>query len=420
MAKGNLFLGSARGSVGDVTFSVNKGQQVTKRRNREPNNPRTFAQMKQRARFAYLSKFFSKATQQFFKMAFEDRRSNESDYNAFMRHNLKNVPYATKVMVDNPNTPWFGHFLMTKGSLSPLDQFIKVTLAGNMEMVFQYASEDITLGQLSASIIEDTTLLPNDIITIAFIKGAPTSTPVETLEEAISNEALSFDNGIAPAWKMIQFRLNTSDTTPITELGFNVASAEGQYSPALNGNGSSVCGAVMVASRNTKGGLKVSDSHIITNGDLDEAIAVGLSADWADFCASSWQANEEAILQGALLAPVRVTPSEGNLVNATIPMLPSDADSITLSLSKPISNSVVPNEGDEIGHIVYRISQDSEWLTTPLLVKTVGSSIYAVAKHEESEEFEITLDRNVSAAVLLNGAPYEAKEVYLEKVLLTD
>lgn len=305
MAKGNLFLGSARGSVGDVTFSVNKGNQVTKRRNRQPNNPRTFSQMKQRARFAYLSKFFSKATQQFFKMAFEDKRSNESDYNAFMRHNLNNVPFATKVMVDNPNTPWFGHFLMTKGSLSPLDGFIKVTLTGNMEMVFQYASEGITLGQLSASIIEDTTLLPNDIITIAFIKGAPTSTPIQSLEEAISNEALSFDNGIAPAWKLIQFRLNTSDTTPITELGFNVASVGGQYAPSINGNGSSVCGAVMAASRNTKGGLKVSDSHIITNGDLDEAIAVGLSADWADFCASSWQANEEAILQGALLAPAR-------------------------------------------------------------------------------------------------------------------
>lgn len=420
MAKGNLFLGGARGSVGDVTLSVNKGQQVTRRRNRQPNNPRTFAQMKQRARFAYLSKFFSKATQQFFKMAFEDRRSNESDYNAFMRHNLNNVPYATKVMVDNPNTPWFGHFLMTKGSLSTLDQFIKVTDTGRMEMVFQYANEVITLGQLSASIIEDTTLLPNDIITIAFIKGAPTSTPIETLEEAISNQALSFDNGIAPAWQMIQFRLNTSDTTPITELGFSVGYISGQYYPELQGNGSSVCGAVMVASRNTKGGLKVSDSHIITNGDLDNAIAVGLSADWADFCASSWQANEEAILQGALLAPVRVQPSTGNLVASTSPSLPSNADRIAVVLAKPISLTKIPSEGDVIGKF-YTVD-GSEY---DIIVETAGSSIMATV-YEDPENPEspllagIELTRGNKYQSLSNDASVNVKEIFLESVLLAD
>lgn len=420
MAKGNLFLGSARGSVGDVTFSVNKGQQVTKRRNREPNNPRTFSQMKQRARFAYLSKFFSKATQQFFKMAFEDRRSNESDYNAFMRHNLKNVPYATKVMVDNPNTPWFGHFLMTKGSLSPLDQFIKVTLSGNMEMVFQYASEDITLGQLSASIIEDTTLLPNDIITIAFIKGAPSSTPVENLEEAISNEALSFDNGIAPAWKMIQFRLNTSDTTPITQLGFNVASVGGQFAPALNGNGSSVCGAVMVASRNTKGGLKVSDSHIITNGDLDEAIAVGLSADWADFCASSWQANEEAILQGALLAPARVQPTTENLIDGITPVLPSDSDSFSIILTKPISLNKNPEVGSVVGKVV--ISSGEHAGEHDLRVTNVGSSINVdwYIDNPDAPFLSMALNRGALLQNVANDASYEVSELYLSPVLLTD
>lgn len=400
MAKGNLFLGSARGSVGDVTFSVNKGNQVTKRRNRQPNNPRTFSQMKQRARFAYLSKFFSKATQQFFKMAFEDRRSNESDYNAFMRHNLKNVPYATKVMVDNPNTPWFGHFLMTKGSLSPLDQFVKVTLSGNMEMVFQYASEGITLGQLSASIIEDTTLLPNDIITIAFIKGTPSSTPIQNLEEAISNEALSFDNGIAPAWKLIQFRLNTSDTTPITELGFNVASVGGQYAPAINGTGSSVCGAVMVASRKTKGGLKVSDSHIITNGDLDEAIAVGLSADWADFCASTWQANEEAILQGALLAPAREPEPIANIVASVEPSLPSSADEINITLTKNVSLDADLAVGTICGSVNGK----------NLLVQNSGSGITLIV---EGLNVIVELTRQSNQAKLTNtGETIESIVIY--------
>lgn len=343
-------------------------------------------------------------------MAFEDRRSNESDYNAFMRHNLKNVPYATKAMVDNPNTPWFGHFLMTKGSLSPLDQFIKVTLSGNMEMVFQYANEDISLGQLSASILEDTTLLPNDIITIAFIKGAPSSTPVENLEEAISNEALSYDNGIAPAWQFIQFRLNSSDTTPITELGFGVASVGGQYALALNGNGSSVCGAVMVASRNTKGGLKVSDSHIVTNGDLDEAIAVGLSADWADFCASTWQANEEAILQGALLAPVREQPSpyEGNVASSE-PTLPTSAETVSLNLVKALPENPHGSEGDQIG--------DATINGVKHIIKMgpSGSSLSAVV--EGADSITLSIPRGGSAITLQNNSH---GELSVQAVNLTD
>lgn len=401
MAKGNLFLGGARGSVGDVTLSVNKGQQVTRRRNRQPNNPRTFAQMKQRARFAYLSKFFSKATQQFFKMAFEDRRSNESDYNAFMRHNLKNVPYATKVMVDNPNTPWFGHFLMTKGSLSSLDSLISIHLNGNLDMVYTYPTEAITVGMLSASILEDTTLLPNDIITIAHIKGAQTSTPVETLEEAISNEALSFDNGIAPAWTFIQFRLNTSDTTPITDLGFGTALVGEQYHPYIKGNDSSVSGGVIVASRNTKGGLKVSDSHIITNGDLDNAIAVGLSPEWADFCASNWQATEEAILQGALLAPGREPePEPTNIVSSTNPVLPSSSTEISIGLTKAVGTEAKPEVGAKVGTIN----------GMDLTVSSVGSGISLVVA---DTQLAIDLVRESTSAALRNVNAVEVKSLVI-------
>ena len=49
MAKGNLFLGMGRGSVGDVTFYRADGQQLSRARNRKPRNPKTNAQLIQRA-----------------------------------------------------------------------------------------------------------------------------------------------------------------------------------------------------------------------------------------------------------------------------------------------------------------------------------------------------------------------------------
>lgn len=48
MSKGNLLLGFGRGKVGDLVFSRQDGEQVTRARNRSPRNPRTAVQLLQR------------------------------------------------------------------------------------------------------------------------------------------------------------------------------------------------------------------------------------------------------------------------------------------------------------------------------------------------------------------------------------
>lgn len=49
MSKGNLFLGQARGRVGDVVFTRIDGEQVARSRNRNPKNPKTPIQLLQRS-----------------------------------------------------------------------------------------------------------------------------------------------------------------------------------------------------------------------------------------------------------------------------------------------------------------------------------------------------------------------------------
>lgn len=60
MAKGNMFLGMSRGSVGDVTFYRNQGQQCARARNRAPRNPKSYAQIVQRMILATASKAYSR------------------------------------------------------------------------------------------------------------------------------------------------------------------------------------------------------------------------------------------------------------------------------------------------------------------------------------------------------------------------
>lgn len=55
-----MFLGMSRGSVGDVTFYRNRGNQVARARNRKPANPKSEAQVIQRMLLATASKAYSR------------------------------------------------------------------------------------------------------------------------------------------------------------------------------------------------------------------------------------------------------------------------------------------------------------------------------------------------------------------------
>lgn len=59
MSKGNMFLGFARGKVGDVVFTRADGEQVTRVRNRNPKNPKTCRQGVQRSILKTISQMYS-------------------------------------------------------------------------------------------------------------------------------------------------------------------------------------------------------------------------------------------------------------------------------------------------------------------------------------------------------------------------
>lgn len=74
MAKGNLFWNLGRGKVGSLVLSINKGQVVTRQYQPNVANPRSNAQMLQRARFASCVNFYKRASENFFKFAYEDKK----------------------------------------------------------------------------------------------------------------------------------------------------------------------------------------------------------------------------------------------------------------------------------------------------------------------------------------------------------
>ena len=88
MSKGNMFINKAAGKVGNLVLYTRSGEQVMRAYQNKVKNPRTLEQVMQRAKFANAVKFYKRAVKNFFPLAFEDQKQNESAFNAFMRHNI--------------------------------------------------------------------------------------------------------------------------------------------------------------------------------------------------------------------------------------------------------------------------------------------------------------------------------------------
>lgn len=96
MAKGNLLQGMARGKVGDLVFSRQDGEQVSRVRNRHPRNPRTNRQLLQRAIMANVSSLYT-AGREIFDHAFEGCNTPAENQRRFMSENTKILRAALAV-----------------------------------------------------------------------------------------------------------------------------------------------------------------------------------------------------------------------------------------------------------------------------------------------------------------------------------
>lgn len=101
MSKGNLFLGQARGSVGDVTFTHIAGTQVARARNRSPRNPRVPSQMLQRIVLNSASKAYS-LMQPIVNHSFEGVQGVARNQQRFMQLNTSAFRDKLAAVIANP------------------------------------------------------------------------------------------------------------------------------------------------------------------------------------------------------------------------------------------------------------------------------------------------------------------------------
>lgn len=90
MAKGNMLLGHARGKVGDLVFSRQNGQQVTRARAAVVRNPQTEAQMIQRIIMNTVAQAYSKMSP-IVDHSFEGIKPGQQSMSHFIKVNINNL-----------------------------------------------------------------------------------------------------------------------------------------------------------------------------------------------------------------------------------------------------------------------------------------------------------------------------------------
>lgn len=306
MAKGNMLLGMSRGSVGDVTFYRSGGSQRARARNRKPANPNTVRQQTQRSKFANAVKFHKQVTSNFFRFAYEDKKVNESDYNAFMRHNTGNSGFIGARASKIASWPALGLWEVTNGSLPEIT--VSTVSEGSVFLADLGVTGNITtVGALTTALIAlGDTWREGDILTVLLYRATAAGS-LPTVDTDTEHTASS---------SYLQIILNSSDTTTLGSLIGNLGGVEYIMSVdpvdgfSVLGNESSWATAwaddllqcSVIHSRNTAGGLLVSTSVMVANKPQVITDALTDSGAYYNSVLADWDAAQEAVLQGGAAA----------------------------------------------------------------------------------------------------------------------
>lgn len=237
MAKGNLFLGTGTGSVGDVTLMRRNGKQVSRVRLRIIANPRSFGQATTRMYTSAVPKFYSPLSVAL-ERSYEGKNKSES-YSAFLKDGikrLKNTGYCIPKGTGFYPIP----VKLSHGTLPSIGA--EWDEAGSKWKISLGASDVATIGALSAALEAKYGLQDGDQITFIGASQNP--------EDA--------DSFIA---SYVRFFLDSTSTEAISNMDFFVLAVSGQDLTVTDVN-SRLYGFGIIVSRYENGAWRRSVSYM--------------------------------------------------------------------------------------------------------------------------------------------------------------
>lgn len=316
MSKGSSYWGTATGKIGNTVVRVRKGVRVESAYQPNVKNPRSSGQVVQRGKFADAVGFYKRAMANFFRMAFEDKRANETDFNAFMRHNVSRGYVYSKQMVTGGegSLPYIGKWLMSFGSLYnlPIDASGTHELRPSFLEGFNY--DTAKLGEVWTKLVNAGQLQNGDIMTIVRIAtDADSAGADEYLDETLGQipgftYAGILPVGVPPIWKVSQYIVDTTSEVLLKDQAWIKSVVSGPSANYLKFNfedlglssETTAVAAAVIVTRKTSSGLLCSTTPLVWNKKGEGMMTVMGSAEWLEGQRKAWS-SQNVILAGALV-----------------------------------------------------------------------------------------------------------------------
>lgn len=271
MAKGNMLQGMARGKVGDVVFSRLNGEQISRVRNRHPKNPRSNAQLYQRAIMATVMQAYS-AGKVIFDHAFQGKAVGAENQRRFMTLNAKLLRSQIAADIDGSvaAASQVGR-VVAPGVATPVPFGMVISEGSYPQSFYTTEIEDPTAGvsAMAPNVLENEKvndycerngLIPGDIYTFVIMKVDTSNnrTPVYSMQDAqndhqkvfncefswvrltVKADVLTNDNALDTTAKLNAsplFDIETSLNYPTADINTKSATGTGRWTTGIGGVG---------------------------------------------------------------------------------------------------------------------------------------------------------------------------------------
>ena len=308
MSKGSSYWGTATGKIGNTVVRVRKGIRVEAAYQPNVSNPRSSGQVVQRGKFADAVGFYKHSMANFFKMAFEDKRTNETDFNAFMRHNVSRGYVYSRQMVTGGQgaLPYIGKWLLSYGSLNSPQ--LSVEEDGDIKFNSILSPSSTTkMGDLFSFWISEGIASEGDIFTfVRILSSADGAGADEYSDEKLGllpgyTYTGTLPEGYAPLWRVNQYVVNPASTEVLGEQGWlNVTNSKVSFVGMGNADTPSARAAAAIITRKTANGLLCSSSPLVWNKTANTMMEQMGTDNWLEGQRKAWS-SQNVILAGALV-----------------------------------------------------------------------------------------------------------------------
>lgn len=254
----NLYTRGLSQKLGGAVFYQSNGQTLVRELAASVRNPRTTAQMIQRARLANLVSFYRSNIDWMKRGAFENKTERQSDYNKFVSVNASALPiYFTKAMVAG-GASVVDAYVVSQGSFPGITSVLSADGANIVSNLYldetvitgTVAVATTTVGELSQALLNVNNILK---------QGDQLSLIVNY--QRMSSASIPFV--VAQAFEML---INTDDTRTLAEIGFPesfVSVMQGSNKALAFAVNNDQVGVAFVLSRTISGRIMVSTQELV-------------------------------------------------------------------------------------------------------------------------------------------------------------